>query len=439
MMSVHAQSLADFRSQVTKLLQERDHQWEASRRLVGAGQLPTTLKRLMAEADRVELPTAVRDTISAALQGGLVERIQDLPGPRLKELTGLPPTKALRALCVWFDLIETPGVGPTAPPFNQTALNVLTRPDANPFDVLLTQDSPSLLDLGAGDLSFAAELAQQYGPALRQQGRTLVLHCVDRLDPRSKLGGPLHPEPLRLEGLRTRPDLSFQFFADQDMFALERLDRSGKLSPRYTVTTCWAPATPTFAYEPTRLSHETITRELHRTKGSFHRIDYGGEPALEVQHGSRALLFPPWKFEIRGPLALLDLLARRGQVCVLGATDNQVFWEVLAQLLDDTRYRPVDQPFTADNLSSVFAEVYDRLSQLTVGESLILSECETLRRQIPRVLPVFGRHDPFYSFRSVHIRRGAEFPGIPASSTARRFRDMVEETPPWMVTLVPTQ
>jgi hypothetical protein len=29
------------------------------------------------------------------------------------------------------------------------------------------------------------------------------------------------------------------------------------------------------------------------------------------------------------------------------------------------------------------------------------------------------------------------FPNMPASSTARRFGDMVEEAPPWMVTLVP--
>jgi hypothetical protein len=54
---------------------------------------------------------------------------------------------------------------------------------------------------------------------------------------------------------------------------------------------------------------------------------------------------------------------------------------------------------------------------------------------IPRVLPVKTAEG--YRFRSVIIRRGALFQGLPASSTARRFRDMVEETPPWMITLVP--
>jgi hypothetical protein len=221
------------------------------------------------------------------------------------------------------------------------------------------------------------------------------------------------------------------------MFDLGNLDKAGKLAPRYTIATCWAPATPTFAYEPTRLSDQVITQELHRTKGTFRQIHFSGEPALEVQHGDRALFFPPWKFEIRGPLALLDLLARRGLLCVLGAVDTQVFWEILAQLLDDARYRPDNQPFTLDNLPTIFGEIFERLSHLTLGETLSLSDCGPLRRQIPRVLPHLLTKEPSFRFRSVQIRRGAVFPGIPASSTARRFSDMAEESPPWMLILVP--
>jgi hypothetical protein len=221
------------------------------------------------------------------------------------------------------------------------------------------------------------------------------------------------------------------------MFDLGGLDQTGKLAPRYTIATCWAPATPTFAYEPTRLSDQVITQELHRTKGTFRQINYSGEPALEVLHGDRALLFPAWKFEIRGPLALLDLLARRSVLCVLGAVDTQVFWEILAQLLDDARYRPDNQPFTPDNLQAIFGEVYERLSRLPLGETLNLTDCGLLRRQIPRVLPLLSTQDLSYRFRSVQIRRGGVFPGIPASSTARRFSDMVEESPPWMLILVP--
>ncbi|HEU4686567.1 MAG TPA: hypothetical protein VFS39_18815, partial [Nitrospira sp.] len=432
-MNSHAQLLADFRSQVTKLLQERDQEWEASRRLVGAGQLPATLKRLVEEVQRVELQPVVRESILIALNHGQAERIHDLPGPRLKELTGLPPTKAVRALCVWFDLGERQHVRWPPSPLEPALVHALVRDQANPFDVLLSVDGPSLLDLGAGDLSFASEVADLYAVPIRERGRTLVLHCIDRLNPRSRLGGPLHPDARRLELLRSRPDLSFQFFGDQDMFALDRLDRSGKLAPWYTIASCWAPATPTFAYEPSRLSQDTIARELTRTKGAFRQIEYSGEPALEVQHGGRALLFPPWKFEIRGPLALLDLLSRRGQIGMLGAVDSQVFWELLAQLLEDERYRPVDLPFTSATIADVFGDVYQRLSQLAVGEAINLAECATLRRRIPRVAPPASGRESHYAFQAVLVRRGAVFPGLPASSTARRFPEMVEETPPWMV------
>ena len=221
------------------------------------------------------------------------------------------------------------------------------------------------------------------------------------------------------------------------MFDLGSLDQARKLAPRYTIATCWAPATPTFAYEPTRLSESIITQDLHQTKGTFGQTRYSGEPALEVQHEGRALLFPPWKFEVRGPLALLDLMARRGLLCVLGAVDTQVFWEILAQLLDDVRYRPDNQPFTPENLPLVFGPIFEQLSRLTIGDTLNLSDCGPLRKEIPRVLPLLPMQDPSYRFRSIQIRRGAIFPGVPASSTARRFSDMAEEHPPWMLILVP--
>jgi len=435
-MNSTAQVLADFRSQVTQLLQERDKEWEASRKLVEARQLTATLKRLIEEAHRIDLPVIIRDAITLALGNAEASRIQDLPGSRLKELTGLPPTKAVRALCVWFGVIEGPAAQWPLTSLRSEEIEVFVRSHSNPFDLLLETDVASLLDLGAGDLSFATEIVELYVAPLQQRQRELILHAVDRLQPGSKLGGPLHPERERLNGLRSRTGLSFQFYGDQDMFDLGNLDQAGKLASRYTITTCWAPATPTFAYEPTRLSEQIIAQELHRTKGMFRQTHYSGEPALEVQHGDRSLLFPPWKFEIRGPLALLELLARRGRLCVLGAVDTQVFWEVLAQLLDDSRYRPNDQPFMSENLPTVFGETFDRLSRLAIGETLNLSDCAQLRGQIPCVLPFLPTQAPSYRFRSIQVRRGAVFPGIPASSTARRFSEMVEESPPWMLILV---
>jgi hypothetical protein len=165
-------------------------------------------------------------------------------------------------------------------------------------------------------------------------------------------------------------------------------------------------------------------------------VRYEGEPALEVQHGERALIFPFWKFDIRGPVALLNLLARRGLVGVLGAVDSQVFWEILAQLLEDVRYRPRNQPFNQENLPIVFGDIYQRLTQLTPGETVSLAQLGALRSRLS-ASEAAQTGQPTFGFRDVWIRRGAVFPGIPASSTARQFMHMREESPPWFLTLVP--
>jgi hypothetical protein len=403
---------------------------------VDASHLADTLHRLVERMAVADLPPAVHGSLLTALKHGKAERIQDLSGPGLKAVTGLPPTKALRALCVYFDVVESSASPWATPSLNSDSVSAFLRTHSPPLDLLLATDVPSVLDLGSGDLSFAKELADRYGPQIHRENRRLILHCVDRLHPQSKLGGPLHPQPELVHMLRARPDLSFRFLPDQDMCEFDRLTRAGKLAARYAVSSCWAPATPTFAYEPTRLSAEVIQQHLQETKGAFRRTNYEGETALEVRHRDRTLLFPPWKFEIRGPLALLDLLARSSHLGLLGAVDSQVFWEVLAQLLDDDRFRPQDQPFTPDNLPAIFGEVYERLSALAVGDSLDLSACALIRKSLPCVLTGTQGQEA-HRFRSVWIRRGAVFQDMPASSTARRFGDMVEETPPWMVILVP--
>jgi len=435
-MTSHDQFLAEFRSEITKRLRQRDSEWQVSRRLIEASQLVNTIQRLIERVRASDLSPRVQQSVLAALNEGSARSIQDLSGPTLKLLTGLPPSKAFRALCVYFDLVRPMTPRWPVPSLDAESISAFLQTHATPFDLLLAADVPSLLELGAGDLSFAAELADLYGPQLQRQNRTLMLHCIDRLHPQSKLGGPLHPSKELVQRLRSRSDVSFRFLPDQDMCEFHQLTRSGKLAPRYAITTCWAPATPTFAYEPSRLSCEVIEKELRRTKGPSREIRYGAEDALEVEHRDRTLLFPPWKFEIRGPLALLDLLACSSHLGVLGAIDSQVFWEVLAQLLEEDRYRPNNQPFTADNVPAIFGDVYQRLSTLAIGETLDLSSCAAMRTHLPRGLPG-AQHEDGYRFRSVIIRRGAVFPAMPASSTARRFGEMVEETPPWMVMVVP--
>jgi hypothetical protein len=222
------------------------------------------------------------------------------------------------------------------------------------------------------------------------------------------------------------------------MFDFDKSDSSYGLAPRYGIVTCWAPATPTFAYEPSRIAPKIIQDDLRRTKGAFRTVRLeNGEAALEVQHQGRSLLFPPWKFDIRGPRSLLHLMARRGTCCVLGAVDSQVFWELLAQLVEDPRVRPPDRLFTEETLPETFGDIHRTLSQLPVGRSLDLADVAELRRSIPGPLSTGRDVEQPLRFRYVQIRRGAVFPGIPVSSTAKLFGHMVEERPPWFITLVP--
>ena len=305
-MNVDPDILATFRRQVISVRSLDASSWDASRHLVNPTQWPTTLESLLEAVEASAFPSEIKRSLAAAL---LPE--QESPGSpssteTLKNLTGLPPTKALRALCVFFGLrSRQPGKWPL-PTVTADSAETFIRQQSNPFDLLIEQAPASVLDLGAGDLSFAEDLVTCYEPRVAAQGRSLILHCLDRLDPGSQLGGPLHAHPLRLSGLRSRPAVQFRFYGDRDMFALEPLVKDQRLAVRYLIVTCWAPATPTFAYEPTRLSAAVLAEELRRTKGDSRQVTHGKEPALEVLHAGRSLLFPSWKFDIRGPLALLN-------------------------------------------------------------------------------------------------------------------------------------
>ncbi|MGD9727511.1 MAG: hypothetical protein AB7G68_18050 [Nitrospiraceae bacterium] len=427
--------LAEFRRKVMAARSDGGKAWEASRRLVEPARLPITLRQVCDAVSASPWPKSLKEALTLALGGGHATWSRELAGEQLKQLTGLPPTKAVRALCLLFNLTSRQDPSPSV--FTPSDVEALVRELPSPFDLLLRSQAGSLLDLGAGDLSFAHELAAHYGPLLSRHGTPLVLHCIDRIDPSSRLGGPLHPDASRLAGLRANPDLEFRYVGDRDMFDLDELHRTQVLAPRYDIVTCWAPATPTFAYEPSRLADSVIQDDLRRTKGDFRTVRIDGEPALEVHHQNRFLLFPPWKFDIRGPLSLLGLMAMRGSLCILGAVDSQVFWETLAQLLEDSRARPADELFTPQILAEGFGEVYRRLSELPVGSGLDLGEIAELRHAIPVVSTTGGSRHGSLRFRHVTIRRGAVFPGMPASSTARLFDRMTEETPPWFVTLVP--
>ncbi|WP_447978825.1 hypothetical protein [Candidatus Nitrospira bockiana] len=422
---------AHLKSRLRAVKQAEPRAWQRSRKLVGQDAIEATRAALRAAVASSDLPAGLKEALSQTLGGADSDTSR---GDALKELTGLPPTKALRALCVLFGIGsesshgEPPGLTPV-----QVEQFVRERP--NPYDLLLAAPTSSLLDLGSGDLSFAVELVDRYSGELQSGGRHLTLHCLDRLDPRSRLGGRLHADPRHLERLHRASRspssaLTFRLWGNVDMLELDGVQ--GLLSS-YTIVTCHAPATPTFAYEPTRVAARLIEEDLKRTKGDFRRVRVDGEEALEVLHGGRALLFPPWKFDVKGPLALLCVMARRGRLCVLTSIDSHVFWELLSQLLEGERVRPKDVIFTPAIRREVFGPVYEELNALPIGGRLVLNDVAPLRS----VLPVPGASEPAIGFRYAEVRRGAVFEGLPASQTARLFGSMREEEPPWFLTLVP--
>ena len=404
--------------------------WESARKLVHRSRLEHTLARLVERIQHSPLPGTLRDGLVAILHPASAEEIDQV---RLKELTGLPPTKALRALCVYFALVheEATASGP-AP----DKVEAFVKQNPSPYDLLIQVEKPSLLDLGAGDLSFEEEFLDHYLPSLQHSGKALTLHAVDRLQPGSQLGGAYHADPQRLRRFtRDAPDiLQFRFWGGVDIMDLSTHPH---LLAVYTMVTCHAPATPTFAYEPTRLSPAAIHSHLTRTKGEYRTVRVRGEKALEVMHRGQALTFPHWKFVIHGPLALLDLAAHRGALCILSAIDDEVFWEILAQLVEDSGMRPPDVVFTPDVLPEIFGHVHQTLASLKIGERCNLSDVTPLRQTMPASTTPRERNPIAYRFRFAEIRRGAVFPGMPAGSTARRFRHMSEEAPPWHLMLVP--
>ena len=140
---------------------------------------------------------------------------------------------------------------------------------------------------------------------------------------------------------------------------------------------------------------------------------------------------------MKGPLALLNLIAQRGKCCLLTSIDTQVFWEILSQLFEDPNVRPADVIFTPETLPDIFGPRYGELTALPVGASVALSDLGALRSTLPIGCPDKNGTPKPYRFRYVEIRRGAVFDGIPASQTARLFKTMTEEAPPWFLILVP--
>jgi len=199
--AIPSAQLDGFRRLAQGVRQDQPEAWQASSRLVGHDRLETTVRRLRAAIAASAHPAPLREALLAALPEPIAS-LRDLPPEALKQVTGLPATKALRALCVLFGVAQD---APALPDFRLSpqAIETFLRSHSNPFDLLVEEAAPSLLDLGAGDLSFATEVAEHYLPLLAARDERLTLHGLDRLQAGSRLGGPLQPDPGRIERLRS--------------------------------------------------------------------------------------------------------------------------------------------------------------------------------------------------------------------------------------------
>ncbi|MFA9561451.1 MAG: hypothetical protein ACERKU_03880 [Nitrospirota bacterium] len=436
MMDDQMLDIQELRLRVKESRESYPHHWEASRKLMNQESLSTILPALIQSIQEASLVPSLRKClIEVVKQFGQQKKTRQMH-QTLKELTGLPPSKAVRALVVWGVLAVGEKEKGATEDLSAEELENRLRDGRNPYDILLHSQTPSLLDIGAGDLTFERELVNQYIPQLRSHNKMLRLHAFDRLTPGSRVGGVYHKNPDHEEYLKSFPakELKYQFWGGMD---LEQFRRAKGALPRYTMCTCHAPANPTFAYEPSRLESSLILKHLQSTRGHFHPGRFEGEAVLEVSHQEKILTFPPWKFNIIGPLALLQLMGERSRVGVLSAIDDEVFWEILSQILADHQFRPRNKIFTKDTIPEVFCEVYKELSSLSIGERIDLSKIAELRDPIPFRAKPLEKTSKFSKFRYVEIRRGAFWEGIPSSFTAKQFSQMKEESTPWWIIFIP--
>src|SRR5687768_17149313 len=99
--------LATFRRQVTSIRSSDTAAWEASRHLVTSTEWLKTLTSLRQAVVASAFPDEIKHHLVATLSQVSTPADSHLFGDALKRLTGLPATKALRALCVLFGIQTT--------------------------------------------------------------------------------------------------------------------------------------------------------------------------------------------------------------------------------------------------------------------------------------------------------------------------------------------
>src|SRR5690606_1266651 len=92
---------AAFREQIKASRESFPHHWEASRKYMAPEIFQATLPGLLHCLQKCALEPALRERLLNALQHFAHPTGKDKGNRMLKELTGLPPSKAVRALMVW--------------------------------------------------------------------------------------------------------------------------------------------------------------------------------------------------------------------------------------------------------------------------------------------------------------------------------------------------
>jgi len=180
--------LADFRRRLREAVENDREAWAASRRLVASDATAETLQRLHAAVAGSSLDRGIREELLRVLALAGRDGLQAISQEGLRELTGLNPTKAVRNLCLLLGVgagaVDAGAVSSLA----QEKVEAAVRGKDNPFDVLLETDVASLVDCGAGDLTFEETVVEQYLSPLERAGRVFILHAFDRLDPQEPFG-----------------------------------------------------------------------------------------------------------------------------------------------------------------------------------------------------------------------------------------------------------
>ncbi|HTK87484.1 MAG TPA: hypothetical protein VL329_07120, partial [Nitrospiraceae bacterium] len=163
--------MAQFKAALQQAKDSNREAWESSTKLVGHASIDATLTRLAQAIQASDQSTELKEMLVRSLPGQLSGTIHQAQGRSLKQLTGLPTTKAVRALCLLFGLAGPAKDSAPCSSWPPMQIEAFLRSHRNPYDLLLDIDVPSLLDLGAGDLSFAVELADRYVPRFEQRQR----------------------------------------------------------------------------------------------------------------------------------------------------------------------------------------------------------------------------------------------------------------------------